>query len=251
MSAQVFKEDKYLKEAADCGEVIWQRGLLRKGYGICHGTAGNAYAFLSLYKLTQDKKHLYRACKVTPPSRTHPPVQWIGVFRTMKGFPAESSVQRGFAVTCGWMGGCGLRTAAFARSSVRPPQPSPPGAAFPCSSGRRMKVSQRLCFCLQFAEWCLDYGTHGCRIPDRPYSLFEGMPFFPPMDVACRYSLWSTPELMELPAPPSSRDLDSVGQSRSRSSGTWSQISVLVSNGHVPLSESGRGRVTFDLLLHL
>lgn len=27
---------------------------------------------------------------------------------------------------------------------------------------------------LQFAEWCLDYGTHGCRIPDRPYSLFEG-----------------------------------------------------------------------------
>ncbi|XP_034998611.1 lanC-like protein 2 [Hippoglossus stenolepis] len=27
----------------------------------------------------------------------------------------------------------------------------------------------------RFAEWCLDYGTHGCRIPDRPYSLFEGM----------------------------------------------------------------------------
>lgn len=67
VSAQVFKEDKYLKEAADCAEVIWQRGLLRKGYGICHGTAGNAYAFLSLYKLTQEKKHLYRACKVTPP----------------------------------------------------------------------------------------------------------------------------------------------------------------------------------------
>ncbi|KAB0379030.1 hypothetical protein FD755_010608, partial [Muntiacus reevesi] len=27
----------------------------------------------------------------------------------------------------------------------------------------------------KFAEWCLDYGAHGCRIPDRPYSLFEGM----------------------------------------------------------------------------
>ncbi|KAM6900131.1 lanC-like protein 2 [Xenentodon cancila] len=89
MAHKVFKEEKYLKEAAECAEVIWQRGLLRKGYGICHGTAGNGYAFLSLYKLTQDKKHLYRACK--------------------------------------------------------------------------------------FAEWCLDYGTHGCRIPDRPYSLFEGM----------------------------------------------------------------------------
>ncbi|XP_077410603.1 lanC-like protein 2 [Vanacampus margaritifer] len=89
MAHKVFKEDKYLKEAVECGEVIWQRGLLRKGYGICHGTAGNGYAFLSLYKLTQEKKYLYRACK--------------------------------------------------------------------------------------FAEWCLDYGTHGCRIPDRPYSLFEGM----------------------------------------------------------------------------
>ena len=62
---QVFKEDKYLKEAVDCGEVIWQRGLLRKGYGICHGTAGNGYAFLSLYRTTREKKYLYRACKVT------------------------------------------------------------------------------------------------------------------------------------------------------------------------------------------
>uniref|UniRef100_A0A673C212 LanC lantibiotic synthetase component C-like 2 (bacterial) n=2 Tax=Sphaeramia orbicularis TaxID=375764 RepID=A0A673C212_9TELE len=89
MAYKVFKEDKYLKEASECAELIWQMGLLRKGYGICHGTAGNGYAFLSLYKVTQDKKYLYRTCK--------------------------------------------------------------------------------------FAEWCLDYGTHGCRIPDRPYSLFEGM----------------------------------------------------------------------------
>lgn len=86
---KIFKEEKYLKDAIECSDVIWQRGLLRKGYGICHGTAGNGYAFLSLYHLTQDKKYLYRACK--------------------------------------------------------------------------------------FAEWCLDYGAHGCRIPDRPYSLFEGM----------------------------------------------------------------------------
>lgn len=88
-SYKTFKEDKYLRDATECSDVIWQRGLLRKGYGICHGTAGNGYSFLCLYKLTQDRKYLYRACK--------------------------------------------------------------------------------------FAEWCLDYGTHGCRIPDRPYSLFEGM----------------------------------------------------------------------------
>ncbi|XP_058390813.1 lanC-like protein 2 isoform X3 [Diceros bicornis minor] len=89
MLMQVFKEEKYLKDAMECSDVIWQRGLLRKGYGICHGTAGNGYSFLSLYHLTQDRKYLYRACK--------------------------------------------------------------------------------------FAEWCLEYGAHGCRVPDRPYSLFEGM----------------------------------------------------------------------------
>ena len=65
--AQVFKEEKYLKDAVECSDVVWQRGLLRKGYGICHGTAGNGYAFLSLYRLTQDRKYLYRACKVRPP----------------------------------------------------------------------------------------------------------------------------------------------------------------------------------------
>ncbi|XP_051899879.1 glutathione S-transferase LANCL1 isoform X2 [Pristis pectinata] len=86
---QVFKDEKYLKDASDCTEVIWQRGLLKKGYGLCHGPAGNAYGFLAMFNLTQDKKYLYRACK--------------------------------------------------------------------------------------FAEWCLDYGKHGCRTPDSPFSLFEGV----------------------------------------------------------------------------
>ncbi|CAI7882672.1 unnamed protein product [Closterium sp. NIES-53] len=31
------------------GEVVWQRGLLRE-MGLCHGIAGNAYAFLSLHR---------------------------------------------------------------------------------------------------------------------------------------------------------------------------------------------------------
>ncbi|XP_072117258.1 glutathione S-transferase LANCL1 [Mobula birostris] len=86
---KTFKDEKYLKDAFDCTEVIWQRGLLKKGYGLCHGPAGNAYGFLAMFNLTQDKKYLYRACK--------------------------------------------------------------------------------------FAEWCLDYGKHGCRTPDSPFSLFEGI----------------------------------------------------------------------------
>ncbi|KAJ8255210.1 hypothetical protein GJAV_G00202310 [Gymnothorax javanicus] len=86
---KVFGEDQYLMDAHQCGEVIWRWGLLRKGYGLCHGAAGNAYGFLALYKRTHSPQHLYRACK--------------------------------------------------------------------------------------FAEWCFDYGRHGCRTPDTPFSLFEGM----------------------------------------------------------------------------
>ncbi|XP_066517947.1 glutathione S-transferase LANCL1 [Hoplias malabaricus] len=86
---KMFGGPQYLQDALRCGEVVWQRGLLKKGYGLCHGAAGNAYCFLSLYKLTQDPRHLYRACT--------------------------------------------------------------------------------------FADWCMNYGKHGCRTPDTPFSLFEGM----------------------------------------------------------------------------
>lgn len=64
LTLQVFKEEHYLCDAQQCADVIWQYGLLKKGYGLCHGAAGNAYAFLALYNLTQDAKYLYRACKV-------------------------------------------------------------------------------------------------------------------------------------------------------------------------------------------
>ncbi|XP_065053883.1 lanC-like protein 2 isoform X2 [Rhopilema esculentum] len=86
---QVFSDAKYLDAAAKCCDVIWDRGLLLKGYGICHGTAGNAYAFLEMFKATKNEKYLYHA--------------------------------------------------------------------------------------LKFGEWCLEYGKHGCRVPDRPLSLYEGL----------------------------------------------------------------------------
>ncbi|XP_076326170.1 lanC-like protein 2 isoform X2 [Tachypleus tridentatus] len=89
LAYKVFRDPKYLQVAQECGEVIWKRGLLQKGYGICHGVSGNAYAFLLLFQLTHEEKYTYRAVK--------------------------------------------------------------------------------------FAEWCYDYGKHGCRIPDRPLSLFEGL----------------------------------------------------------------------------
>ncbi|XP_077223750.1 lanC-like protein GCL2 [Tasmannia lanceolata] len=59
-AAQVFGDEEFLKAAADAGEVVWNRGLLRK-VGICHGVSGNAYVFLSLYRVTGNVEFLYRA----------------------------------------------------------------------------------------------------------------------------------------------------------------------------------------------
>lgn len=43
------------------GEMTWRAGPLRKGHGLCHGTAGNGYAFLKLHDLTGDPRWLERA----------------------------------------------------------------------------------------------------------------------------------------------------------------------------------------------
>jgi hypothetical protein len=43
------------------GTTTWNAGPLRKGYGLCHGTAGNGYAFLKLHRRTGDQIWLDRA----------------------------------------------------------------------------------------------------------------------------------------------------------------------------------------------
>ena len=43
------------------GEAIWAAGPLVKGSNLCHGTAGNGYAFLKLYARTSDVRWLDRA----------------------------------------------------------------------------------------------------------------------------------------------------------------------------------------------
>ncbi|MEX2207859.1 MAG: LanC-like protein [Myxococcota bacterium] len=43
------------------GELTWRAGPLAKGSGLCHGTAGNGYAFLSLYRRTAERLWLERA----------------------------------------------------------------------------------------------------------------------------------------------------------------------------------------------
>jgi lantibiotic modifying enzyme len=43
------------------GELTWRAGPLAKGAGLCHGTAGNGYAFLALLERTGDERWLARA----------------------------------------------------------------------------------------------------------------------------------------------------------------------------------------------
>jgi hypothetical protein len=43
------------------GELTWRAGPLHKGSGLCHGTAGNGFAFLRLHALTGDRMWLDRA----------------------------------------------------------------------------------------------------------------------------------------------------------------------------------------------
>jgi hypothetical protein len=45
----------------DGGRFTWAAGPLAKGSNICHGTGGNGYAFLKLYRRTQDDMWLERA----------------------------------------------------------------------------------------------------------------------------------------------------------------------------------------------
>jgi Lanthionine synthetase C-like protein len=45
----------------EAGETVWNAGPLAKGAGLCHGTAGNGYAFLKLFARTGDQLWLERA----------------------------------------------------------------------------------------------------------------------------------------------------------------------------------------------
>ncbi|KAA3681201.1 uncharacterized protein DEA37_0007844 [Paragonimus westermani] len=57
----LWKDERYLTECYRCADVVWQRGLLKKGPGICHGVAGSGYVFLLMYRLTGRPLYLHRA----------------------------------------------------------------------------------------------------------------------------------------------------------------------------------------------
>lgn len=55
------KNSRYLTAACEAADHVWKFGLLKKGPGLCHGVAGNAYSFLAVYSITRDAKYLQHA----------------------------------------------------------------------------------------------------------------------------------------------------------------------------------------------
>lgn len=49
---KITKNDTYLQQAHMAHHFIASHGLLKKGYGICHGVAGNAMMFIKLLQVT-------------------------------------------------------------------------------------------------------------------------------------------------------------------------------------------------------
>lgn len=50
LASRIYSAPAYLDHAEVACQVIWERGLLLKESGLCHGAAGNAYAMLALAK---------------------------------------------------------------------------------------------------------------------------------------------------------------------------------------------------------
>ncbi|KAI5669825.1 hypothetical protein M9H77_19678 [Catharanthus roseus] len=60
-ASEVLTNDREFRDAAiEAGEVVWKSGLVKK-IGLADGAAGNAYAFLSLYRLTGETIYEERA----------------------------------------------------------------------------------------------------------------------------------------------------------------------------------------------
>ncbi|XP_061949325.1 lanC-like protein GCL1 [Populus nigra] len=60
-ASEMFPNDREFRDAAiEAGEVVWKSGLVKK-VGLADGVAGNAYAFLSLYRLTGESIYEERA----------------------------------------------------------------------------------------------------------------------------------------------------------------------------------------------
>lgn len=55
------QEKSFLTVISNCLKCLWERGLLLKGNGVCHGMSGITYSLMKIYKESKDKEVLKRA----------------------------------------------------------------------------------------------------------------------------------------------------------------------------------------------
>ncbi|XP_047122822.1 glutathione S-transferase LANCL1 isoform X1 [Hydra vulgaris] len=101
----------------------------------CHGAPGAVHLYALAYKIYADNKYLNAAHRFAE-------VIW-----------SRGLLCKGYGLCHGVAGN---------------------GYAFLCMF-QLTNDSSYLWKAVKFAEWCLDYGVHGCRTPDHPFSLFEGL----------------------------------------------------------------------------
>ncbi|KAI0227925.1 LanC-like protein 2 [Lamellibrachia satsuma] len=101
----------------------------------CHGAPGWVHMLVQAYKTFDDKKYLEAA-------RGCAEVVW-----------ARGLLRKGYGICHGVAGNAYTFLTVYRLTGEE-------------------KYLHRAC---KFAEWCFDYGKHGCRTPDRPMSLFEGL----------------------------------------------------------------------------
>jgi lantibiotic modifying enzyme len=110
---EVTNKQGYLDAAVRCGHAVWETGLLRKGVGLCHGIAGNAYVFLRLARATGDEHwhdravsfarfavdHLHELASV--PSKPHSLYEGtLGLAALLVDLCAHDTTERGAAHAC-------------------------------------------------------------------------------------------------------------------------------------------------------
>eukprot|EP01006_Ploeotia_vitrea_P016640 TRINITY_DN47406_c0_g1_i1.p1 TRINITY_DN47406_c0_g1~~TRINITY_DN47406_c0_g1_i1.p1 ORF type:complete len:937 (-),score=60.40 TRINITY_DN47406_c0_g1_i1:72-2882(-) len=57
----VLRDCRYYNVSRALCRKLWEVGILLKGLGLCHGVCGNAYPFLTMWRLTREHKYLYYA----------------------------------------------------------------------------------------------------------------------------------------------------------------------------------------------
>eukprot|EP01005_Ploeotia_sp_CARIB1_P000407 NODE_14_length_3003_cov_397.679764_g13_i0.p1 GENE.NODE_14_length_3003_cov_397.679764_g13_i0~~NODE_14_length_3003_cov_397.679764_g13_i0.p1 ORF type:complete len:907 (+),score=186.15 NODE_14_length_3003_cov_397.679764_g13_i0:227-2947(+) len=80
-SGWVLNDFRFYNVARGLGTILWEKGILLKGNGLCHGVSGNAYCFLTLWRLTREHRFLYYALEFWKTAHTNEDYHQA-VFRT-------------------------------------------------------------------------------------------------------------------------------------------------------------------------